>query len=233
VISFGNDNDEAELRAALRKMRRYRAPDVLRARIRNAIIHSTAERTTDLGEQATSRSRSRVRLLGVATGFLLVAAFGTVVATLAGHAWRARFAGRSFAGEIAADHLRALDPERVTDIESPNTVEVKAWFAARIRPTPVVTRLDDVGYRLVGGRLDVLAGRRVAAVVYRRHEHAISVYSWLASSRDSTEVAADGIRGVQLLHWQRGTVVTCIASDLSADEVRQFAASLRLARAVE
>jgi anti-sigma factor RsiW len=92
-----------------------------------------------------------------------------------------------------------------------------------------VTRLDDLGYRLVGGRLDTLAGRRVAAVVYRRREHAISVYSWVGSSRDSSEATADGVGGVQLLHWQRGTVVTCIASDLSAEEVRQFAALLRLA----
>jgi anti-sigma factor RsiW len=227
VISFRNGDDDQELRAMMRKMRRYRAPDVLRARIRLAIRGSVAEHATDVREPAMWTSRHRVRRFGVAAGFLFAAVFGSVLATIASQA------GDPFAREIAVDHLRALDPGRATDIESPNHVEVRAWFAARIRPVPAVTRLDDLGYRLVGGRLDVLAGRRVAAVVYRRREHAISVYSWVASSRDSTEATADGVRGVQLLHWQRGTVVTCVASDLSVEEVRQFAASLRLAEGVE
>ena len=211
----------------MRTMRRYRAPDVLRARIRLAIRGSAAERVTDVREPAMWTTRHRIRGFGIAAGCLFAAVVGSVFVTVAGETRDA------IAREIAADHLRALDPGRATDIESPNYVEVSAWFAARIRPVPAVTRLDDLGYRLVGGRLDVLAGRRVAAVVYRRRTHAISVYSWVASTTHSTEVTVDSVRGVQLLHWQRGTVVTCVASDLSADEVRQFAASLRLAEGVE
>jgi anti-sigma factor RsiW len=223
VISFRNGDDDQELRAMMRKMRRYRAPDVLRARIRLAIRGSVGERATDVREPAMWTTRHRTRRLGVVAGVLFVGVLGSVFASIASQA------GDPFAREIAADHLRVLDPGRATDIESPSHVEVRAWFAARIRPVPAVSRLDDLGYRLVGGRLDVLAGRRVAAVVYRRREHAISVYSWVASTRDSTGVAADGFRGVQLLHWQRGTVVTCVASELSADEVGHFAALLRLA----
>ena len=190
-------------------------------------MSSVLASVTDVREPAMWTTRHRIRGFAIAAGCLFAAVVGSVFVTVAGETRDA------IAREIAADHLRALDPGRATDIESPNYVEVSAWFAARIRPVPAVARLDDLGYRLVGGRLDVLAGRRVAAVVYRRRTRAISVYSWVASTRDSTEGTADSVRGVQLLHWQRGTVVTCVASDLSADEVRQFAASLRLAEGVE
>jgi anti-sigma factor RsiW len=100
---------------------------------------------------------------------------------------------------------------------------VKPWFNGRLDFSPSVPRLEDAGFPLLGGRLDYVRGRPVAAVVYGRRQHVINVFTWPA------EVSGDAARtlttshGYNMLHWRSNGVEHWVVSDLNAEEMQQFA----------
>ena len=81
---------------------------------------------------------------------------------------------------------------------------------------------------LVGGRLDYVASRPVAAVVYSRRQHVINVYSWPSDGEDRAQSVAT-THGYHLLSWRNGRVETWAVSDLNAAELSNFVALFRRA----
>jgi anti-sigma factor RsiW len=94
-----------------------------------------------------------------------------------------------------------------------------------------VRDLADQGYPLIGGRLDYIGNRTVAALVYQRRKHFINVFVWPESSGDVTH--APGlekqrlINGYNLIGWRSGEMRFCAVSDVNADDLRQFAQLLQ------
>src|SRR5262249_20559332 len=80
--------------------------------------------------------------------------------------------------DVLAAHVRSLIQDNTREVASNSTHNVKPWFAGRLEFTPVVKDLSAEGYQLVGGRLDYIDGRRVAALVYRKRQHQINVFTW-------------------------------------------------------
>jgi anti-sigma factor RsiW len=116
------------------------------------------------------------------------------------------------------------------DVVSTDQHTVKPWFNGRLDFSPAVIDLTAEGFPLIGGRLDYVANRPVAAIVYRRNRHVINLYTWPTNGSDSEPAMTDH-NGYHVLKWDRNGM-TCVAvSDVNEQELRQFAGLLRPAPA--
>ena len=83
------------------------------------------------------------------------------------------------------------------------------------------------GYPLIGGRLDYLDGRAVAALVYQRRKHTINVFIVPAQGATRAAVEAMTLRGFHLRHWARDGMVFWAVSDLADAELSEFVVALQ------
>jgi anti-sigma factor RsiW len=110
----------------------------------------------------------------------------------------------------------------LTDVASSDQHTVKPWFNGRIDLSPPVTDLAAQGYPLVGGRLDYLNRRPVAALVYKRHQHVINLFVMPAEGGVVPANAAASLNGYNLRHWREGALRFWAVSDLNAAELEEF-----------
>ena len=132
---------------------------------------------------------------------------------------------QAIAHDVLAAHVRSLLQDNAVQVASLDTHTVKPWFAGRLDYTPVVKDLDAEGFKLVGGRLDYVDGRRVAALVYMRRLHKISVFIWPAKS-DLGLTSRQRIDGYNLVSWTAANMTFWAISDLDERELGQLPALL-------
>jgi len=127
--------------------------------------------------------------------------------------------------ELVAGHVRALQPGHLTDVVSSDQHTVKPWFDGRIDYAPPVVDFAAQGFVLVGGRLDYIGGRPVAALVYRKDKHPIDLFVWPGQGNAAPETS--GRDGYAVVGWSGEGMVFRAVSDLNGPELAAFAALWR------
>jgi anti-sigma factor RsiW len=113
----------------------------------------------------------------------------------------------------------------LADVPSSNQHTVKPWFSGKLDFAPVVKDLSSQGFSLVGGRLDYLDNRPVAALVYQRRQHVINLFVWPSSDADSGPYYITS-KGYSVVHGTHSHMAYWAVSDLNAGELTEFARDL-------
>ena len=187
---------------------RYKAPAALRRRIEGAFE----------APQRTAPDR-RSLLRGFAMGTMLSAAAAASVVFVA---FRVEDEQRIL-GEVVSAHLHSLQGEHLTDVLSSDQHTVKPWFSGKLDVAPPVLDLTAQGFRLIGGRLDYIDGKPIAAIVYKRRAHIINLFVAQALGSAPFAPRSKSVQGFNILRWSEQGLDLVAISDINADELQEFA----------
>ncbi len=195
---------------------RYAAPAALRDRILAAQEEAPVGTA---GGQPVAQREAWLRPIALAAGFLVMIGVGATLGILLS---RGRSANGRIEDWVVAGHVRSLQVNHLTDVVSSDRHTVKPWFRDKLDFSPLVPDLAADGFPLMGGRLDYLDGRPVAALVYQRGKHAINVFTWPAENGSDKPARNFGQQGFHLREWQRSGMNYWAISDLNDEDLDQF-----------
>jgi anti-sigma factor (TIGR02949 family) len=202
--------------AIRREIPPFHAPAELREKIRDQLRASAGVR-----ERRPARIAQPIWRWGALAASLLIVALGSWQLGLR------RGSEAELSNEILASHVRSLMPGHLTDVISSDQHTVKPWFNGRLDFSPPVYDFAGRGYPLVGGRLDYVGGRTVAALVYQRRKHLINVFLWPTTSGTPGERTPVTQQGYHLLQWTSPDYTYWVVSDLGTAELTEFTGLLR------
>ena len=209
----------------------YKAPAELRERIQSSLREEMVARPMrNVGRDVQPlfprrQPGPRTVLLGTSWNWLALAA-AILLAAIIGWNLLPRLQrpgpDQLLATQLIGSHVRSLMANHLTDVASSDQHTVKPWLDAKLDFAPPVVDLASEGFPLIGGRLDYLDNRPVAALVYQRRKHFINVFVWPGEAAATRPAMAMSHQGYQLLHWADPDFNYWAVSDVSASDLQTF-----------
>jgi len=206
----------------------HRAPAGLRERIQSSLREEIGERTTRsvvpdaqplfprrLAEARIIRWDTSWNWLALAAAIIFAAiiTFNLVPRLRPG-------SDQLLATQLIAGHVRSLMANHLTDVASSDQHTVKPWLDTKLDFAPAVPDLSSKGFPLIGGRLDYLDNRPVAALIYQRRKHFVNLFVWPVESNAAKATKTISRQGYHLLHWADTDFSYWAVSDVSADDLQ-------------
>ena len=193
------------------QVKRYAAPPRLRQNIQAALRRDAVEKTP--------RRQSNWNWMAVAASILLFASLSWNITLI-----RSRpSVDDRVAKEVLSSHLRSMVGTHLLDVPSSDQHTVKPWFNGKLNFSPDVKDFTSQGFPLVGGRIEYLDDRPVAALVYQRRQHFINLFIWPSASTSQNSYRELKLSGYNLTSWTDNGMNCWAISDLQSSELEQFA----------
>jgi len=141
--------------------------------------------------------------------------------------WRRSSEETLLFNNIVSSHVRSMMANHITDVSSSDSHTVKPWFGGKLDYSPPAKDLTGQGFRLIGGRLDYLDNRPVAALVYQRSQHFINLFVWPVRTTEITQDGQLSRQGYNIIHWTQSGMTYWLISDLNPAELSECARLLK------
>jgi anti-sigma factor RsiW len=124
--------------------------------------------------------------------------------------------------DLVAGHVRSLMVDHLVDVATSDQHTVKPWFNGKVDFAPPVADFTASGFPLVGGRVDYIAGRPAAALVYRRRQHVVNVFIWPSGQQEAEALRNVTFDTYHLLRWSASGLTFWAVSDVSGADLESL-----------
>jgi anti-sigma factor RsiW len=199
----------------------------LKLAIKESALYHTAPRVLEERIRSSLRSEKERRDLGrtsfrqwsaIAASVLLTISLGFSLYLMRGRLSSSELLAR----QVVSSHIRAMLGKHLVDVPSSDQHTVKPWFEGKLDFSPPVRDLKDAGFVLVGGRIDYVENRPIAALVYERRKHIINLFIWPSSKLSAATQRSETLNGFNLIQGTNAGMTFWAVSDLNTKELEQF-----------
>ena len=193
---------------------RFKAPPHLKRKVHAAILAANPE---------AKSSWFHLRWASVLASAILIAALTWAAAAR----WTKSSGETQLVNDIVSSHVRSMMANHITDVASSDSHTVKPWFGGKLDYSPPTKDLTEQGFRLIGGRLDYLENRPVAALIYQRSQHFINLFVWPSNRSTTGQDDQLAVQGYNIIHWTKSGMTYWLISELNQAELNECARLLK------
>jgi anti-sigma factor RsiW len=199
-----------EFRSLFAALASYQAPPQLRAKVLAAVRR----------EQAKPRFAFLRRPWVHAVGVIVLSLFLALNILFPD-------AGGELFRQAVLRHSQSFASGHVVEVASPNPQVVKTWLTAKLDFVPPVVGSPASGYSLVGGRVDVIQNRSVAALVYKHNKNVVTLFCW-PPKKEHLSKSDHLIKGYHVSTWSNTECNYILVSESRDGEMDEFVDSFRV-----